>query len=778
MSARGWRGRPWAEQPSGCSGSRVDVRRVVTSGVGDDRGECSVIAEVRDGKRWHLFPRDEDSFVAQRSCAIGWIGLTLAFHTISAQSVPLSSRGTPLTAEEALAVRRPLSVRLSRDGRWIAFVVRQPDAEHNRYDEGVYVVAADGSMPMRRVARGRLPQVVGWSGHEILYLADVGDGRHLWRVPAAGGGARRVSARAIGAGLTSQWHADDLFELRPCAISPDGRYAAFLVFDTTASVRAAAELVTHPIIDTGQAIAEIMHHSFATLPIRAELWLHDLQTGREARLWAAPARPIRGDIPPMFAWSPDAKHLGVVYRLGYGAEPNVRFDRRPIVIIDVPSGRVTPVAERTGVTIYPNWSADGRYLRVLSEGPVGADGTLNPLLEWRYDMATKAFTAVGHEPATKQVYDEFIASYLGWASDPARRVEAAHSLKLNDCSLNAEWRELACIGEAPRSPPEVVLQRLTAAGAPIGELHPLTAMNTGLATAQLGAVTELHWPLAEGLTGSAGLVYPVGYEAGRRYPLIVMLYNLYSGRNFLATTFFPNFAPETFAGRGYAVLLMNVPDRFRAEHASFEQIRWAELGRAAASVDSAVCRVVALGVADSTRLGVMGWSYGSMITDYLLWQWPGRFRAAASSESGLYNPASYWLGTRTFAESWYHGVFGGGPYAGPALVNWQGLSAVYHAGEVRTPVLMEYLTTNITGRELYTALRAHQVPAELVWYPNETHVLSRPADVLASMRRHLDWFDFWLNHEDSRIPANDPELDRWRSLRDEWLRALAASHPR
>ncbi len=680
----------------------------------------------------------------------------------SAQLARIGPPGKPLTAAQANAARQPVSTRISADGRQIAFVVRQADAKANRYQEGVYVVAVDGSTPMRRIAGGHMLQVVGWSadGQDVMYLADVGGGQYLWRVRATGGPARRVSARAVAAGLAAAWDTDDLLSLSQCAVSPDGRYAVFVVFDTSMQVRAAARFAAQPIVDTGQAVADLIHPTFVNLPTRAELWLHDLKTGRESRLWSAPPRPI-SNIPPLFAWSPRGTRLAVVYRLGFGSALNERFDRRPIVIIDVPSGRETHVSEQTGVTTDPRWSPDGRYVHVFSQGEVRVGEDMAPFRDWRYDTETKAFAPVG---AARITYADFLAAADGSVATLARRVEAVQPLKLHNCTTDRALRALACIGEAPLRPPELVFQRLGPHAEPEGDLRTLTTLNSELATAQLGKVVELQWSLAENLAGSAGLVYPVGYEQGRRYPLVVMLYNTYTGRSFLATATFPNFPAQTFAGRGYAVLLMNVPSRFRPAHASFQEIKWGELGRATASIDSGIHRTIAMGIVDSVRIGIMGWSYGSALTDYLLWQWPKRFRAAASSEGGLYSAAGYWLTTRTFADGWLNPIFGGGPY-GPSLDNWKAVSAVYHAAEISTPVLMEYRTTNIAGRELYTALRAHNVPAELVWYPNETHVLSRPVDQLASMQRHLDWFDFWLMDKDDPDPAKAAQYTRWWELR-------------
>ncbi len=683
-----------------------------------------------------------------------------------AQAAGVTPSGEPLTAARAVALERPMAPVPSPDGRRVAFVLSRADVARNRYEEGVYVVEADGNAPIRRVGGGRLPQVVGWiSNQEVVYLADTGDGRRLWRVDAAGGAARTASGHVIGAGLAAVWDPGDLRGLGQCALSVDGRYAAMLVYDTTAGVRVAAELAARPIVDTGQALADIVP-SYAAVSTPVELWIHDFVTEQESRLWATPPQPISDDrVPPLFAWSPDGTHLGVVYDSGFSRAQNARFDHRPIVLLDVPSGHVIPVGQHTGVTISPQWSPDGRYLSVLSEGPV-SDGDVGVIREWRYDIQTQTFAPVGAGP----VPGPFAAGSRDRVSRLARRAEAERHVLLHDCATNAATRVLACIDEAATRPPQVVVQHLSPAGEPVGGVRPVTALNPELATASLGTVAAVQWPLAEGLTGRAGLVYPVGYQAGRRYPLIVMLYNQYqAGRAFLGTTFFPNFAPQVLAGRGYAVLVVDVEGRSRPAHASFDEIAWAEMGRNAASIDSGVRRVVAMGVADSTRLGVMGWSYGCMLTDYLVWKWPGRFRAAAASESGLYNPSTYWLADLGLVHGWIEPVFGGGPYDGPALAHWQAISAVYHAGEVRTPLLMEYRTTNLAGRELYRALRAHQVPAELVWYPNETHVLHQPANILASIQRHLAWFDFWLNDGGGHGTAPDSQMGRWQALREEWV---------
>lgn len=153
-----------------------------------------------------------------------------------------------------------------------------------------------------------------------------------------------------------------------------------------------------------------------------------------------------------------------------------------------------------------------------------------------------------------------------------------------------------------------------------------------------------------------------------------------------------------------------------------------------------------------------------------------KLAAASSADSGIYNYGTYWIwntfpGNLEGAE-----VQMGGPPYGATFENWQRYSPAFNADRVQTPLLMEYTNETeygpVNAYEFFTALRRQGKPVELFYYPRGEHELDTPAERLASLRRNVDWFRFWMQGFEGSSPAYDPDqYKRWRELR-----ALTARH--
>jgi dipeptidyl aminopeptidase/acylaminoacyl peptidase len=203
------------------------------------------------------------------------------------------------------------------------------------------------------------------------------------------------------------------------------------------------------------------------------------------------------------------------------------------------------------------------------------------------------------------------------------------------------------------------------------------------------------------------------------------------------------------------------PREFRP--GDFEAAKWAEVEGPVASVDSAVRHAIATGLVDTTRMGILGWSWGSYVTSYLISHYPGRFQAAASSAGQLFNVAEWWM-TPYFAQTFTKSIFGGGPYP-RSLDRWMQMSPTMSADRVKIPVLQEYSTASPFGFEFHTAVTSQGGVAELVFYPDELHVFEGPRNRRYSMHLNYDWFNFWLLGEEDSVASKQGQYARWRGMR-------------
>lgn len=215
------------------------------------------------------------------------------------------------------------------------------------------------------------------------------------------------------------------------------------------------------------------------------------------------------------------------------------------------------------------------------------------------------------------------------------------------------------------------------------------------------------------------------------------------------------FAPAPFveaillAARGYRVVMPNI--RGSATYGR-DWIRpqlgdWG--GVDAADVHAAIDHVVALGLADPNRLGVLGLSYGGFMVNWLIGT-TGRFRAAVS-ENGVTNQVSDWANSDT-AVDYNRMALLGSPLDADGVAKLWRQSPLAHVVDMRTPLLLLQAEADMRcpaadNEQLFVALRVLGRAVEYVLYPEESHVYmasGRPDRRIDRMNRMLDWFDRYL----------------------------------
>ncbi len=289
-------------------------------------------------------------------------------------------------------------------------------------------------------------------------------------------------------------------------------------------------------------------------------------------------------------------------------------------------------------------------------------------------------------------------------------------------------------------------------------------MRAGLA---LGKTQRLHWRNTLGIETIADLVLPVGYRHGERYPLVVVQYDT---RGFLRGGTDDEYPIQAFANRGYAVLSFGRP-HFPSERLGakdFEQAgrldlqRFADRRSVQSALEAGVRLVVERGVADPRRIGITGLSDGSSTVEWELIH--SSLFAAAAMSSCCWDPAFISrLGpsaARHFLAEGYPGILGrNDPF-------WKDMALETNARNISTPILVNASEEEFLGAlETYTALREAGVPIDMFVYPDEYHGRWQPAHRLATYRRSLDWFDYWLRGVRSRSPERQSELKEWDRLK-------------
>jgi dipeptidyl aminopeptidase/acylaminoacyl peptidase len=279
-------------------------------------------------------------------------------------------------------------------------------------------------------------------------------------------------------------------------------------------------------------------------------------------------------------------------------------------------------------------------------------------------------------------------------------------------------------------------------------LRRLTTTNDELlAGLRLAAVRRVTVKSADGTPIDAFLTLPPDAPAGARLPAVL---RIHGGP---VAQFDSSFRVEwqLLAAHGYAVVAAN-PRGSSGYGRAFSRAIWADWGNLDyQDVMAAVDQAVAMGVADPDRLGVGGWSYGGILTNYVITK-TGRFKAATSGASETNYLADY--GTDHYQYAWETEL--GLPWRNLDL--WLKLSPWFQVEKITTPTLLlggtDDANVPLLGVEqLYQALRRLGRDTELVIYPGQNHSLTRPSFIADRYRRYLAWYDQHLKPGTAAPPA-------------------------
>ncbi len=293
--------------------------------------------------------------------------------------------------------------------------------------------------------------------------------------------------------------------------------------------------------------------------------------------------------------------------------------------------------------------------------------------------------------------------------------------------------------ESPSDPPEAFVASL-AGGQPVQ----VSRANTDLGRLPLGETKVIRWKSKDGLDVEGLLTLPVGYEQGKKYPLILNIHGGPTGvfqENFIGKL--SVYPIATFAGRGYAVLRPN-PRGSAGYGKKFRFANEKDWGGMDYEDDMAgVDKVIEMGVADPDRLAVMGWSYGGFMTSWIVGH-TNRFKAAVVG-AGVTDLFSF-TGTSDIPD-FLPDYFGGEPWA--QYDSFSKHSPISYVQNVKTPTLVlhgeadERVPTS-QGYEFYHALKNRGVTTKMVVYPRTPHGPREPKFILDIAGRQLDWVDEYV----------------------------------
>jgi dipeptidyl aminopeptidase/acylaminoacyl peptidase len=674
---------------------------------------------------------------------VGAIGVLMLFGS------PLAGQSQrKLSLDDLYRLREVSAPEVSPEGGWVAYTVSTADSAKDRTNSDLWMTSWDGRRTLRLTSSKANEGTPRWSpdGRYLAFLSSREDEREVaqvWLLDRSGGEAERVTD--LPGGVTDY------------AWSPDSKRLALIVSDpdTNAAGADTAKPKTTPpiVIDRFQFKEDETGYLGRR---RDHLYLFDLAT-RKAQILTP------GDYYEQSpSWSPDGRSIAFVSK----RRPDFdRTDNWDLYVVEAaPGARPRQVTTFEGPDMSPDWggraptwSPDGKYLAYVQGGPLkliyyagqklavvpaagGAARIVTPSLDrnvlsprWSADGKTLLF-----------LLEEDRVTHLARVPAQGGSVELLTGGRrlVSDYSISSGGK-VAVLASSPSAPTEVFALDGS-------ELRPLSRQNDPwLRSIQLARVEEISFPSRDGTSINGFLVRPVGYRNGSRVPAVL---RIHGGPVYQYSNEF-NLEWQLLAAEGFAVVAAN-PRGSSGRGEKFSTAIWADWGnKDGQDVVAAVDYAVAQGVADSTRLGVGGWSYGGILTNQVIAR-DRRFKAATSG-AGIANALAGY-GTDQYVREYEAEL--GTPWENTDV--WLRVSYPFlHADRIVTPTLFlcgekDFNVPLLNSEQMYQALKSLGRDTQLIIYPGEYHSIRKPSYERDRLQRYLDWYSKYLKPQPGQAATN------------------------
>ena len=699
-----------------------------------------------------------------RALALPLCALACASYSLAPFAAGQSAPSTPpapraITVDDAFEIRGVGDPQIAEDGKWVAYTVSTSSLKEDKAETRIWMAPTGGGDAIVMTAEKVSSSHPRWSpdGKFLAFLSKRNEGKNqVWLLNRMGGEAQQLT--------------EAIQDVDDFAWSPDSKRLVLILQDPSPEEldEAKAKEKDKPgnnDKDKGKdATAKkpktpppfvIDRYRFKTDTVgyldrrRTHLYVFDVATKAVVQITSG---DFDDDEP---AWSPDGKLLA--FRSNRSTpDPDRTYDTNIWVVAADNTDKgahLTQVTTNPGADASPAWSPDGKWITYVTQ----LDPKLliyathhiavSPAAGGEAKVLTLAFDRMSRSPhfSPDGQFIYFIADDDGTQNlfrIPATGGEVTRAISGHVVVASytlAKSGDLAAQIMNMDRPAEIFTTNTSG-----GALTRVTHVNDAFMAKIKVVIPEYVKFKSKDGTMVAGYLYkPLDYVAGKKYPTLLIPHGGPVGAYYGEFYHFW----QLLAANGYVVLEPN-PRGSSGYGQDFCKAILADWGNKDYQDDMAmVDYAIARGLADPVKMGVGGWSYGGISTDFIIAQ-TTRFKGAISGASSAFFAALY--GHDQYILD--YDVELGHPWENRAV--WDKISPFYRVANITTPTLfmggeIDWNVPIVGSEQMYEAMKSLGRETELVVYPGEYHGFKTPSHIKDRLERNLSWYAHYVKADGS-----------------------------
>ncbi len=616
---------------------------------------------------------------------------------------------------------------ISPNGKEVAVIVSRHNWEKDSLIQEIDLVdVARGSLRSLTYNRSDISSL-NWSpdGTRLGFIANDNESQkpQIYIMPMNGGDPIRITDSKTGV-IEFKW-------------SPDGTKIAYVAQDTIPNPK---EIKHH------EDVFQVTDNNYT---VRAavypwHLWIVDADGGKAKRLTEGTFSICTDQktITPI-KWNPDSRSIT------FQQFPDVwegNSWHSVITEVDTSGGKIDTVIKEEGAG-WPDYSPTGKALAFVRarNGDLNNGNAVYLQINGRItDITLDLERNINRYAWLADGKALLLIGYKGTSSVIWKQPLKGKAELLDLADVNAGYGNLsvssngivAFTGSTPTQPTELyVLESLG------GKPKRLTNLNSFADSLNLGKSIGIDWKGPDGFDEDGVLTYPVNFKEGEKYPLVLVIHG---GPEGASTVEFSELA-QLLATQGFFVFQPNYRGSINLGDA-YQHAIYRDTGEGPGEdVMAGLNKIEQMGIIDTNRIGVSGWSYGGYMTSWLNGKYPDKWKAAL--EGAALND---WVMDYTIAfyQTYDLYFFGGSPWVKKYWDIWRQQSPIIFAQNVKAPTLIlcdvgDPNVPIINSYEMYHALRDNGVKTEFYAYPVDSHF---PDDIVKKTDIYKRWIDWMVKY--------------------------------